>query len=133
MKSVKVSDEVWDEIAKKGKFGETEDDVLRRVLNLAPLNTSTRDEVVLDERPLRTRIAKQRISPKFTDDRRKFFVQLEDGRRSNEWILPSRYDKRAIRKVTYDAMKFASESGATQGQVLAVRKALTEAGYHLTK
>lgn len=31
-----VSDEVWNEIAKRGKFGETEDIVLRRVLDLQP-------------------------------------------------------------------------------------------------
>jgi len=28
MKTIRISDEVWAEIAKRGKFGETEDDVL---------------------------------------------------------------------------------------------------------
>lgn len=30
MKNIKISDEVWDEMAKEGKFGETPDDVLRK-------------------------------------------------------------------------------------------------------
>ena len=30
MRTIRISNEVWDEIAKKGKFGENEDDVLRR-------------------------------------------------------------------------------------------------------
>jgi hypothetical protein len=31
------------------------------------------------------------------------------------------------------AVQFAEENGATVGQVFAVKKALTEAGYHLVK
>ena len=34
VKSIKVSQEVWDEIAKRGNFGESEDAVLRRVFGL---------------------------------------------------------------------------------------------------
>ena len=30
MRSIKISEEVWDELSKEGKFGETPDDVLRR-------------------------------------------------------------------------------------------------------
>ena len=36
MPTIKVSDEVWEAIAERGKFGETEDDVLRRAFNLPP-------------------------------------------------------------------------------------------------
>ena len=36
MRTIRISEKVWDEIAKRGKFGETPDDVLRRVFNLAP-------------------------------------------------------------------------------------------------
>lgn len=35
-RSIQVSGAVWAEIAKRGNFGETEDDVLRRVFGLAP-------------------------------------------------------------------------------------------------
>ena len=42
MRTIKVSENVWNEIAKRGKFGETEDDVLKRVFGLddtqVPLN-----------------------------------------------------------------------------------------------
>jgi len=36
MRTVRISDEVWAKIAERGKFGETEDDVLRRVFKLPP-------------------------------------------------------------------------------------------------
>ena len=42
MKRVAISDDVWAEIARRGKFGETEDDVLRRVFDLKPLPTPRR-------------------------------------------------------------------------------------------
>lgn len=34
-KTIRVSSEVWDEIAKRGKFGESEDTVLRRVFGIS--------------------------------------------------------------------------------------------------
>ncbi len=34
MRTIKISEEVWNEIAKRGKFGETEDDVLKRIFNI---------------------------------------------------------------------------------------------------
>jgi len=36
MRNILVSDAVWEAIAHRGKFGETEDDVLRREFKLAP-------------------------------------------------------------------------------------------------
>jgi hypothetical protein len=45
-KKIPVSDAVWDEIAKRGSFGETEDTVLRRVFDLpvvAPKQGQTRE------------------------------------------------------------------------------------------
>ena len=35
MKTIRISEEVWNEIAKFGRFGETPDDVLRRVFEIA--------------------------------------------------------------------------------------------------
>jgi len=35
MKTIRISDEVWAEIAKRGKFGETEDDVLQRIFGIS--------------------------------------------------------------------------------------------------
>lgn len=34
MKTIRISDEVWDAMAKHGKFGETPDDVFRRILKI---------------------------------------------------------------------------------------------------
>jgi len=42
-KQVTLSDAVWDEIAKQGNFGESEDDVLRRILGLPE---PTPDEII---------------------------------------------------------------------------------------
>ena len=39
----------------------------------------------------------------------------------------------AIRKVRTDAVDFAKDNGASDGQIAAVKKTLTDAGYHLTK
>lgn len=34
MRTIRISEEVWNAIAERGKFGESEDDVLRRVFNI---------------------------------------------------------------------------------------------------
>ena len=38
-----------------------------------------------------------------------------------------------IRKIRDEAVYFAKNNGATSGQINAVKKTLTEAGYHITK
>lgn len=40
MRSISISQPVWDAIASRGKFGETEDDVLRRILGVPPRSAS---------------------------------------------------------------------------------------------
>ena len=40
MRTVRISDEVWNAIAQRGKFGETPDDVLRRVFNIEKKETT---------------------------------------------------------------------------------------------
>lgn len=56
MRTIKISQEVWEEIAKRGKFGETEDDVLRRIFNIgsssppqSPQNTFTLRELLKED------------------------------------------------------------------------------------
>ena len=41
MITIHISDEVWNEIYKRGRLRETEEDVLRRVFNLKPLGKVT--------------------------------------------------------------------------------------------
>jgi hypothetical protein len=52
---------------------------------------------------------------------------------TKRWALPSRDDKAAIRKVRDEAVKFAEGTGVVFGQLQAVKKALTEAGYYVAK
>lgn len=140
MRTIRISDEVWDEIAKQGKFGETEDDVLRRVFGLE--DDAFRRVAGLDGGPSihsKPQRATTRPRRRYATVRmhagvhqRQFVVSFEDGK-ENRWALPSREDKEAIRRIRREAVTFAVAHGASKGQEYAVFKALTDAGYHLTK
>ncbi len=122
MRTIRVSEEVWNSIVAKGKFGETPDDVLRRVFKIEQ-----------DGKPagkFRVREATRRMTAKVTDNR--LTVSFLGGP-SKEWPLPAHDDKSGIRSVRDRAVQFAADNGGTIGQQYAVMKALTEAGYHLTK
>lgn len=128
MRTIKVSDPVWDAIAQRGKFGETVDDVLRRELGLASAGAIARTG---RRGRGRTRYAIVAMSARVESGK---LVVAFDGGARQEWALPDPADKEAIRKVRDAAVAFAIDSGASDpGQTNAVRKALTEAGYHLTK
>jgi hypothetical protein len=121
MRTVRISDEVWEAIAQRGRFGETEDDVLRRQFNLA---ASAR-------RPGRgsRRFATHAMTAQVADGR--LSVGFESGARQ-AWELPvEKADKAGIREVRDAALAFASQNGATQGQRHAVMKALSDAGYYV--
>jgi negative regulator of replication initiation len=126
MRTVRISDEVWDEIAERGSFGETVDDVLRRVFQIGKAkDTSQRVQT-----KIRERYAQQRMSARIESGN--LVVEFQNGA-SNRWPLPPKDDKNRIRVVRNQAVEFASKNGATEGQENAVKKALTEAGYHLTR
>jgi len=133
MRSIRISDEVWDAIAAKGRFGETEDDVLRRVFGVNDEGlptTATRSVAVAI--PLA-----QRLSPRHANIRMhagvhsdQLLVSFESGIRK-AFPLPKKADVEAIRRVRTEAVQFASSNGASPGQQDAVKKALTQAGYHI--
>lgn len=126
MRTIRISAEVWEAMASVGKFGETPDDVLRRVFNIAH-----KAEASFGGTGVRgPRMASKRMSARV--DGQELQVAFGDGA-SKTWKLPKRDDKAAIRRVREAAVEFARENGATHGQRNAVRKALTDAGYHLTK
>lgn len=131
MRSIKVSEEVWHEIATKGKFGETEDDVLRRIFGI-----DTSAEIPSESKSGRRGRGNLRYADKWMSARceaGKLIVEF-DGDTRRDWKLPDRSEKAAIRNVREAAIEFALSQGATNpGQTNAVRKALTSAGYHLTK
>jgi len=139
MRNIRISEEVWQAIAAQGKFGETEDDVLRRIFKL-PRNSipeaanSSRELAEQGHNrgaySLRRTRAKNRMSSYI--DVNRLHVSFQAGK-SHSWLLPDPSDKLAIRTVRDNAVVFARENGATIGQVNAVKKALTDAGYHLIK
>jgi hypothetical protein len=132
MRNIRISDEVWIAIAERGKFGETEDDVLRRVFDLEPSSKPTfgRRGTGRVGRGGK-RFSTNKMSPRVENN--KLVVEFEEGQRQ-EWTLPNRGEKEEIRRVRDEAVVFAKECGATDpGQTNAVRKTLTDNGYHLTK
>lgn len=60
------------------------------------------------------------------------FVEFENGRK-NQWALPNQQDKDGIRKVRDLAVDFAQQNSASLGQMNAVKKALTDAGYYVSR
>ncbi|MGA2525330.1 MAG: hypothetical protein ABSF79_01740 [Smithellaceae bacterium] len=128
MRTIRISEEVWNEIAKKGKFGETPNDVLRRIFNLTS-EVANPNVLFHKNRPLDR--AKRRMSARVTDDGYLMISFL--GGQSNKWKLPSKSDKDGIRKVKKLAVEFAEKNEASTGQVNAVIKAMTDAEYWTTK
>ena len=125
MRTIRISEEVWDEIAKRGVFGETPDDVLRRVFDIVE-NVNNKQTLGRS----RKRYSTLRMSTGVNNQ--VLFVEFADGS-SNEWALPPQHDKNALRAIRSQALRFAEQHGASIGQLNAVKKALTDNGYHLTK
>jgi hypothetical protein len=139
MRVIKITEEVWQKIASHGKFGETEDDVLRRILGVPATSeiNSTRTTVAPSAAPTsrassgrRRSFATQRMTSYI--NRNQLHIEFQDGA-SSSWSLPDPKDKASIRAVLEKALSFAREHEASVGQVNAVRKTLTNEGYHLTK
>ena len=138
MRNIRISDEVWNEIANQGKFGETEDDVLRRIFKL-PEVSNVRSGGSGDFAHVPRIRREYKRSPNKTTcplsarvEGGRLLVEFHNGKAEN-WDLPPKVDKRTIRNVRDQAVEFAKMNDATKGQQYAVMKALTDAGYHLTK
>lgn len=132
MRTIRISEEVWKEIAKLGKFGETEDDVLRRVFGLDPQADKHEGQaLVTGPKRRRGHYATNRMHAGVHSGQ--LVVSFANGA-EDRWELPERSDKAEIRKIRAEAVEFAMKNGASEpGQTNAVLKALTEAGYYLTK
>jgi hypothetical protein len=78
----------------------------------------------------RMRKATRVLSVKVVDDKLEVFFP-EDGA-NKSWHLPSKTDKEGIRKVLNEALTFGEQNEASKGQLKAIWKALTQAGYYLT-
>ncbi len=119
MKTIRISEAVWQAIASRGRFGETPDDVLRRVFNLEPRQNHLRR--CQARRRLTTRVEHGTLTVAFANG------PVET------WRLPNPDDKRRLRQVRDEALAFAEVQGATEGQIKGLLRVLTGAGYHLTK
>jgi len=125
-KTIQISHEVWEAIIKRGKFGETtEDQVLRRILGIT--KTSSEEQVIF-----RSKVRKATLRMSAFVRNQTLFVGFENGERS-QWRLPDKSDKDSIRKIRAMAVAFARQNNATIGQMDAVKKALTNEGYHISK
>lgn len=137
MRIIRISEEVWEAIAARGKFGETEEDVLRRMFDLPPSSgvgggvTTAKERVVSRVAFTRGRsFATQRMTSYIARDQ--LHIEFQGGA-SCSWTLPDRNDKAKIKAVLDKALSFAREQGASLGQINAVRKTLTNEGIWLTK
>jgi negative regulator of replication initiation len=124
MRTIRISEEVYGEIAKRGSFGETPDDVLRREFKLP--GKSTKPPTPRTGRPGATNPLSAWV------ENERLHVRFRSGN-SESWDLPPKNDKAGIREVRDHATEFAEMYNATLGQVNAVKKALTDNGYWLTK
>jgi len=118
MKTVRVSADVWNVVEETGKFGETPDDVLRRLLGL-PAKTNM--AVDAEAKP-------DKISARVRD--RVLRVALEDGV-PREWVLPDKEQTAEIAQTREEALEMLREAGASVRQQAAVKRALTSAGYRM--
>jgi negative regulator of replication initiation len=120
MKTIRISNEVWSAIAERGKFGETPDDVLRRVFGINSVHKANE----------RRRVATRKLSVRVENG--ELLVAFADGP-SRRWPLPHKDNKMEIRMVREKALAFAEQQGATEGQLKGVIKAMTSAGFYLIK
>jgi hypothetical protein len=139
MHRIEISEEVWQAIAAHGKFGETEDDVLRRILKLPATTEQPRASSKANggsanaRRPSvlpRRSFATQRMSS-YTNNGQ-LHVSFAGGP-ERSWSLPGKNDKAALLAMREKAVAFVRENKATLGQVNALKKTLTDAGYYLTR
>lgn len=127
MRRIEISEVVWEAMKKQGEFGETADDVLRRVFGVGSGDASENGAV---RGHSRERVADRRLSARIIGTTLEYGFADEGLRRAH---LPSKDDKRGLRLVLEEALAYARTGGASVGQLNALRKTLTEHGYHLTK
>ena len=145
MKTIRISEEVWSKMAEYGKFGETPDDVLRRVLNVnGSIVRSTPTSTTISTSAGTGTLNERTVSPPTWKQRRATVVMTQAvegddlvirfvGGADRRWQLPLKSDKASIRKLRDEAVAWARQNGATHGQRAAVMRALTSRGYHITK
>jgi hypothetical protein len=128
-RTIRISEAIWELMEKNGRFGESADAVLRRLLDLPPASKA-RSGSTHGMAHTRPGHATNRLERRVGDGVLELSFASGESKR---WPLPSPEEKAAIREVLRSATNWAKEHDASLGQVNAIRKSLTDNGYHLTK
>ena len=138
-RTVTISREVYDYIAERGRFGESVDDVLRRIFSIDAEPPSADGPPSVGRGPStqptrvrsapRPRLAQRRLSARLADG---FLVLAFVSGPEDRWRLPAKDAHNEIARLSIEAQAWAESNGATYGQQKAVHKALTEGGYYNT-
>jgi hypothetical protein len=133
MKRENIDDDVWEHIAQKyGRFGDRWCDALRRGLGIPiPRKTSAKARNAGAKRGGRNRFAEIRLDRKTTD--KEIAFRFGDGPWKT-WKLPTdKENTQEVRRIRGEALDFGRANGATDGQLNAIGKAFSDAGYYLNR
>jgi len=133
MKRENIDDDVWEHVAQKyGKFGDRWCDALRRGLGIPiPRKTSAKARNPGSEGGGRNRFAEIRLDRKTTGEEIAF--RFGDGLWKT-WKLPiDKGNTQEVRRIREEALDFGRANGATNGQLNAIGKAFSDAGYYLNR
>lgn len=143
MPTIEVSELVsaWLVDERERRPDQSYDDILRSLIGLpararsssvpaARLSVPDTSPSVAVRSPARASVATRRLQSYISGNQ---LVVGFVGAAERRWTLPPRDDKRRIRSVRDEAVSFVTQQGATIGQQNAVKKALTDAGFHLIK
>jgi hypothetical protein len=124
---------VWEHVAQKyGRFGDRWCDALRRGLGISiPRKTSAKARSTGPKRSGRNRFAEIRLDRKTTD--KEIAFRFGDGPWKT-WKLPTvKANTQEVRRIREEALEFGRANGATDGQLNAIGKAFSDAGYYLNR
>jgi len=120
MRTIRISEEVWHALVRRGKSGETMDEVLRRILRVGK---AADDKPASKEKPSTRTMTAKVIGDKL--------LVVFGGGVSKDWRMPPRRDRTGVGKVLRSAARFAEKHGASDAQVKRIERALEDAGYYL--
>ena len=128
MKTIRISEEVWQDISKKGVFGKTPDIVLRREFGIDQTSNNLDNASYGQSASPNTIHRNTSFNRRFEDGY--YIVEASNGAKFNE-ALPEKWDKDEILRLTENVRQFTKAQGGTIGEINASSKKLTEAGYHI--
>lgn len=122
MKNISISEEVWQALIRRGRSGETVDEILRRILGIHQASE--------EKPPSKQPTSSRSMMAKVIGDN---LLVVFSGGISKAWHMPPRRDRTAIDKVLRSATRFAGKHGASSSHVKRIEKALADAGYYSTR